>query len=264
MTEAMSRREIEDVLTSIKRLVSHEVQSRVTPTAPVADKLVLTPSLRVHDGAEDGTQTPADTTESDALAPEQAGHEAQAVVEDDLEKSARFFPHVPAQEPNMEPEARSVPDLPGTASSLLRRISQAGLTQTPAAPDRTAQVNAPPEVAPITPDRPETPDALSDILVPPSEDAELEATLARLEAVLSSGKPQSSPPRADAPLSDTAPAPQADPSSGEQIIDEGMLYQLVAHIVRQELQGELGEKITRNIRKLVRTEVARELQLRRP
>lgn len=264
MTEAMSRREIEDVLTSIKRLVSHEVQSRVMPTAPVAEKLVLTPSLRVHDGAEDATQSPVDTTESPPLAPEEAGQEAQTVAEDDFRKSARFFPHVPAEEPNMEPDASKAPDLPGAASSLLRRISQAGLTQTPAVPDRTEQVNAPPDVAPTVPNTPETPDALSDILVPPSEDAELEATLARLEAVLSSGKSQSSLPRADAPPSDAAPAPQADLPSGEQIIDEGMLYQLVAHIVRQELQGELGEKITRNIRKLVRAEVARELQLRRP
>ncbi|WP_147124283.1 hypothetical protein [Shimia ponticola] len=45
----------------------------------------------------------------------------------------------------------------------------------------------------------------------------------------------------------------------EQVIDEAMLRDLVADIVRQELQGELGERITRNVRKLVRREINRAL-----
>ena len=48
----------------------------------------------------------------------------------------------------------------------------------------------------------------------------------------------------------------------EQIIDEAMLYALVGDIVREELRGEMGEKLTHNIRKLVRAELARELHLR--
>lgn len=46
------------------------------------------------------------------------------------------------------------------------------------------------------------------------------------------------------------------------VIDEAMLQEIVAQFVRQELQGELGEKITHNIRKLVRAELAREIRLR--
>ena len=34
---------------------------------------------------------------------------------------------------------------------------------------------------------------------------------------------------------------------------------MVAEIVRQELQGTLGERITRNVRKLVRREIHRAL-----
>jgi len=49
-----------------------------------------------------------------------------------------------------------------------------------------------------------------------------------------------------------------DPFS-EQVIDEAMLRDMVADIVRQELQGELGERITRNVRKLVRREINRAL-----
>lgn len=43
------------------------------------------------------------------------------------------------------------------------------------------------------------------------------------------------------------------------LIDEQALRDLVADIVRQELQGALGERITRNVRKLVRREIHRAL-----
>ncbi|WP_424980502.1 hypothetical protein [Leisingera sp. S232] len=42
-------------------------------------------------------------------------------------------------------------------------------------------------------------------------------------------------------------------------IDEDSLRDLVASIVREELQGPLGERITRNVRKLVRREIQRAL-----
>jgi len=45
----------------------------------------------------------------------------------------------------------------------------------------------------------------------------------------------------------------------EAIMDEESLRELVADIVRQELQGALGERITRNVRKLVRREIHRAL-----
>ncbi|MGR3320340.1 MAG: hypothetical protein ACU0DK_00225 [Pseudooceanicola sp.] len=44
-----------------------------------------------------------------------------------------------------------------------------------------------------------------------------------------------------------------------QMIDEEMLRDLVSEIVREELQGALGERITRNVRKLVRREIQRAL-----
>lgn len=43
------------------------------------------------------------------------------------------------------------------------------------------------------------------------------------------------------------------------MIDEAALREIVAQMVRAELQGELGEKITRNVRKLVRREIHRVL-----
>lgn len=43
------------------------------------------------------------------------------------------------------------------------------------------------------------------------------------------------------------------------VLDEDVLRDMVADIVRQELQGALGERITRNVRKLVRREIHRAL-----
>lgn len=48
-------------------------------------------------------------------------------------------------------------------------------------------------------------------------------------------------------------------SADETIMDEESLRELVADIVREELQGALGERITRNVRKLVRREIHRAL-----
>jgi hypothetical protein len=43
----------------------------------------------------------------------------------------------------------------------------------------------------------------------------------------------------------------------DKILDEETLRNLVIEIVRQELQGTFGERITRNVRKLVRREIYR-------
>ncbi|ABG31364.1 hypothetical protein CEP88_18505 [Roseobacter denitrificans] len=44
-----------------------------------------------------------------------------------------------------------------------------------------------------------------------------------------------------------------------QVLDEKALRSMVADIVKSELQGELGDRITRNVRKLVRREIHRAL-----
>lgn len=45
----------------------------------------------------------------------------------------------------------------------------------------------------------------------------------------------------------------------DDVMDEAALRELVSDIVREELQGALGERITRNVRKLVRREIHRAL-----
>ncbi len=47
-----------------------------------------------------------------------------------------------------------------------------------------------------------------------------------------------------------------------QGVDEDILHDIVVDIIRRELQGQLGEKITRNVRMLVRREINRALESR--
>jgi hypothetical protein len=58
----------------------------------------------------------------------------------------------------------------------------------------------------------------------------------------------------------------SDPESVEEALaslpDEEAMRLLVARLIREELQGELGERITRNVRKLVRREIMRALDSR--
>ena len=210
MTEAMSRREIEDVLSSIRRIVSHDVpaQGASASLPDLNDKLILTSALRVDEAAsqQDGAPAPALSESSDA------GEGALPMPATSVEESV-------------------------VVPSLLGRIATASRT--------------PPLVLDAAPAQEQGNPDPEDNLHASLEDRAMEATLARLEAVLANS---------------VQPAKAKPASAGaaeDEIIDEGVLYQLVAHIVRQELQGELGEKITRNIRKLVRSEVARELELRK-
>jgi hypothetical protein len=214
MTEAVSRNGGEDVLSSIRRLVAQEVPLP-EPTKPATqEKLLLTPALRVDDA------------EQSAL---DAGRDTVQAAQQNASAPAEFAP-AQTQGAGQAPEAGPAS---GSAPALDDPVSEVGVSaDDPAMSD-----------AQMTTDTPYS--------APSPEDRALDATLARLQAVLSGA---TRPAGTEALSGDEGPL--------DDVIDEGMLYQIVAHIVRQELQGELGEKITRNIRKLVRAEVARELQLR--
>jgi len=58
-----------------------------------------------------------------------------------------------------------------------------------------------------------------------------------------------------APVEDLGEGPFTFPDEGEGFVDEEMLRQIIGEVVREELQGELGVRITRNVRKLVRREI---------
>ena len=68
---------------------------------------------------------------------------------------------------------------------------------------------------------------------------------------------------ADAPVAQTPKTPEppeplaTEPEVAE--IDEDALRVLISAVLREEFQGDLGERITRSIRKLVRQEIKRAL-----
>ena len=45
------------------------------------------------------------------------------------------------------------------------------------------------------------------------------------------------------------------------MVDTDAFREMVAQVIREELQGTLGERITRNVRKLVRREINRALDI---
>ena len=61
---------------------------------------------------------------------------------------------------------------------------------------------------------------------------------------------------------ETTIAEEAIEDAVVDILDEEDLRPIVARLIREELQGELGEQITRNVRKLVRREILRALAAR--
>lgn len=61
------------------------------------------------------------------------------------------------------------------------------------------------------------------------------------------------------PTEDSLTVDMTETSTPAFNVDESMLRALVVDIVREELHGEMGERITRNVRKLVRREINRVL-----
>lgn len=165
MTEAMSRHEIEDVLSSIRRLVSHEDRSpqvSAPPASAAPAKLVLTSALRV-----DGPDAQDDSTSNHAEAPEA------------LPTPSPAFADAPVRAP------------------LLTRIAQAGQATAAASNEQTPPSDASQPAGAASDPQAPMEDAVTDTV--------LEATLARLEEALSitPSKPDS-PATADAVIDEAA------------------------------------------------------------
>lgn len=84
---------------------------------------------------------------------------------------------------------------------------------------------------------------------------ELDDTASPDDAGLTAPIPFRHVPRSEAPR----PNPMVEEEISGLDLDEDALRDLIAEIIRQELQGALGERITRNVRKLVRREIHRAL-----
>lgn len=257
MSDPVTNVEIEDVLSSIRRLVSNGQAERLsaaqaTPResgAQGAERLVLTPALRVDDRAAEvsenlvWTDTPepesADITQDDSapegIEAEQDIAEADASSETPWELSAQaaeFEALVAGRDDQWEPDGTSDDEYAGDVTESGLSWSETDGSEAEAEGDEA-------EITPSAdPDWDEADDLASERHVQDWQDADEAAA---------------------------RPAPAADADRGEgllmddAVLDEEALRDLVAEIVRQELQGALGERITRNVRKLVRREIHRAL-----
>lgn len=266
MSDPVTNVAIEDVLSSIRRLVSEDARA-VRPQAvpageagssddmpssaadPFAGKLVLTPALRVAeeagegfgddgDGYEDGSvQEPQDDV-TVAISEPEGGAEPLALGQGDLAEGADLAPEELVSDeraPELAPEwqADSAEDMP----EALAWVDHAEDTQEAMPEDDAA--------------------AWADV----EDDFDAQAgTFTRAEEaqpfVFASSRDGAESRRAGA----ESYRDEADLFGEEDtILDEEALREMVADIVRQELQGALGERITRNVRKLVRREIHRAL-----
>ena len=292
MSDPVTNVEIEDVLASIRRLVSEDVRVRpmvpaaapAPSVAPGADRLVLTPALRVMETAEEAEA---------ASAPEETD---TAVWDNPEARLADVWPEdqpIPAAPEPASPEqeaAEGVEEAPFLHVEMLpdAEVHQLLNAGEPAQPEQDVSeeaspaqdmdlAEAPPPVAvleAIYQVEAEAPaESLAEDIAPPNDEATLEwedhdefgPEPHEGEDHLEPIEPEMAeePARSELYAASTE-AHDADDGiedilADEAVIDEAALREMVAEIVRQELMGALGERITRNVRKLVRREIHRAL-----
>lgn len=270
MSEPVSNAEIEDVLSSIRRLVSNDVEAfqqevveKAVNPEPAA-KLILTPDFRVVEPQDAQT----DSTEDDVAAEAPVGETADEAADDMPDEVAEFKHREHSSDAETDFEDASVAEL------------ETGSV------DQVEHANANIQDAPDAADEPDMADQEDEVI----SVSGLEGTIAELEAAIGQQdgewEPDGSGFEEDAEAEEVMSEPIQDWIDGtakdldaeveaadatgddaeadlfgnqESVIDEETLRDMVSDIVRQELQGALGERITRNVRKLVRREINRVL-----
>lgn len=247
MSDPVTNVEIEDVLSSIRRLVSNgQAERPSTPQAAPrnaggadAGRLVLTPALRVDEPAPEAEaeNAPQDSGMPEGFEAEQAEGAAPMDIPTELSaQAAEFEALVAGRDDQWEPDGVSDDDYAGGAAASPLNWSETDEAETEAERADLEETEAAPSA---DPDWEEADDLASERHVQDWQDAEEVAAR---------------------PIT---PAPEVDRGEGllmdDAVLDEEALRDLVAEIVRQELQGALGERITRNVRKLVRREIHRAL-----
>jgi hypothetical protein len=245
MADRMTNVEIEDLLSSIRRLVSEEARPPLMRQPP---RLVLTPASRIDRpaGAPDAPQP--DSLSGHGRTPPPAPP-AEDALEQRISELEAMLGLAPAFEPE---EGDPFPDPPAAAPRPAPDGPPPGV-----APDRPAgpKAAAAAEVLPLATPQPGEPPPDGPHRNGPWPDAPGSAGRPAAQATAPG------PDTADA-WEDAPPAPARDPGADGEVIDEAVLREMVRDILREELQGPLGERITLNIRKLVRAEIARALAAR--
>ena len=276
MSEPLSSTEIEDVLSSIRRLVSDDMRPGPKLTAS-ADKLILTPALRVVQ-----TEAEAPIPVAIPVALEGALDAALPLAEARLSMDpVPMFVAVPRSNLMDMPrgglgdvvasvsaavdaapddwEAETGDSAPQPAASLANPWSLA-MDEAPTAENAE-------DTAPLDHFEYHAPEAATPAQTPAwaqqddlTQDDEAETTAAPLNGTVEPDQSWADAAEASV-LAALAEPDVAEPDEFElgMRFDEDVLRELVRDMLREELAGKMGERITRNIRKLVRAEIARAL-----
>lgn len=304
MSDAVTNVEIEDILSSIRRLVSEDAGApKPAPVPPRetkrVERLVLTPALRVQE--PEAKPSPEPVLLTNPAVPAQSEQDAEPLPETEVDLSIVDEPAEPTTAIDLEETTQADIEAETAEISLLAQLVE-------------EEVSRALEDTPVDQeDEGETASDLEDAepadTMPPAHDEVLERKIAALEALVRGrAEPAETPAEIvedeedgaepvtlsivedsaaqpvfrhrsdddliewedDAPeaVNDTAAEPEQPMIESDRavepqtptaapVLDEAVLRDMVSDIVRQELQGVLGERITRNVRKLVRREIHR-------
>ncbi|SMC69313.1 hypothetical protein [Primorskyibacter flagellatus] len=317
MSDRVTNVETEDVLSSVRRLVSSG--THMPPKA--VDRLLLTPAQRVQGGATGGDKaghrpTRKTVTETAKTLARYEARTPDPVGSDNAPRPRKPAPGVfilgdaarldrPAEKRDAGASKSGIDTAcklnaasdPSVAQDVAQEMSGSDVFAFIPSDDRGGK-NGQPERGTSRKDQAATRAAASekttsDVAAEPAPSARassLESKIAELEAMVAQGgaawdpateeeaEPQIGTAQRSAMSVRRAPSGQdplgrAQAISGEihtdrhdslvpadgTVLDEAILREIVSEIVRDELQGVLGERITRNVRNLVRREVNRAL-----
>lgn len=271
MAEPLSSHEIEDVLSSIRRLVAQDLKpadrAKLAAVADISQKLVLTPENRVEDRGDAPkfvtvrrpTRRPAFPAIEEVLPAMDAaagGSPDTAPVRDQksdwsLGAPADFIAPQPAPF-TLEPSARLsdisphefVGEYTAENTEVVGNAKQTAPDWHDDADDLTpaeVQANGPAVDGTIEPDTAWADEAEARVIAELAGEAVQETVVEAAHAAF------------------RKPSFSNGIKAQDVMVDEQALRSLVQTIFREEMAGPMGERITRNIRKLVRAEVGRML-----
>lgn len=264
MSEPLSSTEIEDVLSSIRRLVSEDM--RPTPrkfetiVPEVGEKLILTPALRVVETEDQPVPRFVATPRAklDLSDPRPVSDQGEARSLDDVFASVGAavdaaddeWENAPVQSPNPAPQSWVFEPDDETFDEVYSPEPSVEVIE-PVAESNAGALSQFEQDAAV-PGWAQTDDETDDDL--DAHDTIPEASATNEPDPIWVAAAEASVIEA---LSKDADRDDFDEEEREYRFNEDVLRELVRDILREELAGSMGERITRNIRKLVRTEIAR-------
>jgi hypothetical protein len=237
--------EIEDFVSSVRRLVSVEARSRPTTRELAQDRLVLTPAFRVVPDADEPEAPLIPSAPSEDETPARApdvGDTDAAVVPAPVAADQTF-------DAEWEEEIWAEPGQPLSELALGAEEAEVIAESPPGSleADMSVSADAVKDGSPWA----EVGDDWLDEDLPPASGTPVPPAVGR-STETTAERPDVLRLTAADMLTDSEGNPLT-------VLDEAALQQIIRQLIREELKGVLGERITQSVRKLVRAEINRAL-----